>query len=155
MNARVTTAQGTPENLDESIRKYREEVLPSIEAMEGFKGTYLLVNRVTGKVINVSLWDSDASERASAAPADSLRAQTLAPGSGEAAVETYEVVIQPGEEEGQRLASAVAQAARELEGQVRRFAASDEVAKVRRQVETSFRSFEEWARHRGGPPPQE
>jgi heme-degrading monooxygenase HmoA len=155
MNARVTTVQATLENLDESIRKYRDELLPSIEALEGYKGNYLLVNRETGKVINISLWESEASEQASAATADSLRGQVLAPGSGQAVVDAYEVVIQPGEDEGQRLASAVAQAARELEGQVRRFAASDEVAKVRRQVETSFKSFEEWARHRGGPPSQD
>lgn len=152
MHARVTTATGSLTNMDDGVRKYREEILPSIESMQGFKGTYTLVNQSTGKVMNISLWDTEAAMQASAAVVAPLRAQAVqGMGGSDATVETYEVVIQSGEDEGQRLASAVAQAAHDLEGQVRRFAASDEVAKLRRQVESSLKSFEEWARRRGGP----
>jgi heme-degrading monooxygenase HmoA len=153
MNARVTTTQSTPENLDDAVRRFKEEALPSITAMEGFKGAYLLIDRATGKVVNVSLWETEALETSSAAAVADLRARLTS--SSNTSVESFEVVVQPGEDEGQRLAAAVAQAARELEGQVRKFAASDEVSKVRRQVENSLKTFEEWARRKGGPPPQD
>lgn len=156
MYARMTTATGSPANLDEGLRTYREGILPSIESLDGFKGTYTLVNRATGKVVNISLWETEAAMTASAAAVTALRAQAVqGMGGTDSAVETFEVAIQPEEGEGQRLASAVAQTARELEGQVRRFASSDEVAKLRHQVENSLKSFEDWARRRGGgsPPP--
>jgi len=153
MHARVVTVSGSAEQLDEGLRRYRDEILPSIRSLDGFKGNYTLVNRSTGKVVNLSLWDSEAAMDASEAAAAPLRAQAVdGIGAGDVAVETYEVAIQPEEDEFQRLAATLAQAKREVEGQVRRIAASDEVANLLRQVESSLKSFEDWARRRGGPP---
>jgi heme-degrading monooxygenase HmoA len=154
MHARVTSSQATPEQLEQGIAKFREQIQPELAKLEGYRGAYLLVDRASGKVVNISLWESEATMLSSALPAAGLRSQ-LAPAFGavgEPSIENFEVVLQPSEGEGERLASAVAAAARELEGQVRRVASSEEVTKLSRQVEGSLRAFAEWARNRGGPP---
>jgi hypothetical protein len=58
MLARVTMMQGKPEKLDEVIRYFRETVLPSAKKINGFKEGYMFVNRQTGRVTGMTIWES-------------------------------------------------------------------------------------------------
>jgi hypothetical protein len=42
MFARVSTIQGKPELVAEGIRNFREQIMPAVKKMAGFKGAYLL-----------------------------------------------------------------------------------------------------------------
>ena len=60
MYARVTTIQISPYRLDEAIWVLKEQVVPTIEQQNGFKGYLMFVDRSTGKSINVTLWEEEA-----------------------------------------------------------------------------------------------
>ena len=69
MFARVSTYEGRPEQLDEMHHEGLEHVLPALEMQEGFNGGLVLADRQSGKVLAVTLWESeqamDATEDAS------------------------------------------------------------------------------------------
>ena len=60
MYARVTTIQISPYRLDEAIGILRQQVVPAIQQQNGFKGYFMLVDRGTGRSINVTLWEKEA-----------------------------------------------------------------------------------------------
>ena len=95
MYARVTTIEGAPGQAEEGIRTFREQVLPVLDDVEGCKGTFLLVDRNTGKALGVTLWASEDAMMASEEMADRLRSQAAesVPAAGAARVERYEVPI--------------------------------------------------------------
>ena len=97
MLARVSTIQGKPQQVEDGIRNYREQVIPAAKKMTGFKGAYLLVDRKSGKEVSITLWDTEKNLQASTKAADQLRAQasqTVA-ASKPPTVEIYEVAVQP------------------------------------------------------------
>lgn len=96
MFARVTTIEGSPERIDESIRLFKETVVPGASKIKGFKGSYFLVDRKTGKQMGVALWDTEADLNASVKAADQLRAgvSEAAAATNPPAVEIYEVAAQ-------------------------------------------------------------
>ena len=59
MYARVTTIQISPYRLDEAIGVLKEQVAPTIQQQEGFKGYMMFVDRSTGKSINITLWEEE------------------------------------------------------------------------------------------------
>jgi heme-degrading monooxygenase HmoA len=69
MFARVSTYQGRPEQLDEMHQEGMEHVLPALEMQDGFSGGLVLADRQSGKMLVVTLWESeqalDATEDAS------------------------------------------------------------------------------------------
>ena len=69
MFARVSTYEGRPELLDEMHQEGMEHVLPALEMQDGFSGGLVLADRQSGKVLAVTLWESeramDATEDAS------------------------------------------------------------------------------------------
>jgi heme-degrading monooxygenase HmoA len=69
MFARVSTYEGRPEQLDEMHHEGVEHVLPALEMQDGFSGGMVLADRKSGKVIAMTLWESeqamDATEEAS------------------------------------------------------------------------------------------
>ena len=94
MFARVTTVgfEGAP---DEAVAYVREQVLPAVQGLSGFRGLYHLVDRQRGKALGITLWETAAALRASAATAQRLRAASVGRGpSAEPAAEEYEVVLQ-------------------------------------------------------------
>ena len=96
MLARVSTIQGKPEQAENGIRNYREQVVVAVKKMAGFKGAYFLVDRKTGKAVSITLWDTEKSLNDSTKAADQLRAQasqTVA-ASKPPTVEIYEVAVQ-------------------------------------------------------------
>jgi heme-degrading monooxygenase HmoA len=89
MFARVSTIIGKPEQVDQVVSVLNQPNPPGLEAM---KGAYLLVNRKTGKVMTITLWETEATMEASASVASQVRGQ--AAGKAAAApptVELYEV----------------------------------------------------------------
>jgi heme-degrading monooxygenase HmoA len=97
--ARVWTYTGTSDEIDEAIRQVRENVLPSVEQLDGYKGAYFLVDRQNGKSLSVTLWESEEAMRTSEEAANSLRSEVVdALGTQMVGVERYEVAV--GAQEG-------------------------------------------------------
>jgi heme-degrading monooxygenase HmoA len=96
MFARVRITSGAPEKVDDGIRHFREVVVASYKDVAGFEGAYLLVNRKSGKVVGITLWDTEANMHATAAASHQLRAVgTRVLGGTTPPPEEYEVVVQP------------------------------------------------------------
>ena len=60
MVARVTTLQLQPGKLDTFLRIAQDQIAPMLAAQPGFGGITLLTDAGLGKVVAVSLWDSQA-----------------------------------------------------------------------------------------------
>jgi heme-degrading monooxygenase HmoA len=58
--AQVTTLQLQPGKLDEFIRIFQDTLAPAAAAQQGFCGSTLLSDPSIGKVITVSLWETEA-----------------------------------------------------------------------------------------------
>ena len=97
MFARVSTIQGKPEQTEDGIRQYREQVMSAVKKMAGFKGAYFLVDRKSGKEVSITLWDTEKALEDSTKPANQLRAQAAqsVAASKPPIVEIYEVAVQP------------------------------------------------------------
>ena len=94
MFARVSTYTGTSDEIDEAIRQVRENVLPSVEQLDGYKGAYFLVDRLNGKSLYVTLWESEEAMRDSEAAANSLRSESAeALGMQMVCLARYEVAV--------------------------------------------------------------
>ena len=96
MFARVSTILGKPERVEEGIRNYKEEMIPSAKKMTGFKQALFLVDRKTGKMVSITFWDTEKNLRESTSAADKLRAQGVQHSgtSQPPIVEIYEVAVQ-------------------------------------------------------------
>ncbi len=96
MFARVAIVEGKPEQMEAGIRDYREHVMPEARELAGFRGSYLLVDRKTGKSISITLWDSEKDERNSAEAANKLRANAsqIVSASKPPVVGAYEIAVQ-------------------------------------------------------------
>ena len=86
MFARVSTFAGSPDQLDESIREGREQIVPAVRQIRGCKGLLYLVDRTTGKAMSVTLWETEEAMRMSEQAADQIRGESVQ-------VERYEVAI--------------------------------------------------------------
>jgi len=105
MFASVSTYQGPPDQIDEGVRYAQDNIVPSLQEVEGYEGIYLLVDRQSGKVLTLTLWESEEAMRASEDAANQLRSEhrgqwsqvsTAEVGGQEAAgVERYEVAVSP------------------------------------------------------------
>ena len=58
MFAQLTIMHCVPDQLDELAALYEERIIPITQAQMGYRGIYLLLNRASGKIIAISLWDS-------------------------------------------------------------------------------------------------
>jgi heme-degrading monooxygenase HmoA len=75
MFARVSTILGKPERIEDGIRSYKEQVIPAVKKMPGFKQAFLMVERKSGKTIGITFWDTEKNLKDSTLAADKLRAQ--------------------------------------------------------------------------------
>ncbi len=95
MFARVTTMQGSPDRLDEAARRYQEQAVPFIRQLSGFKGSYWMADRRSGKSLTMALWESEEAMRASETEiAPRRKATAQAVGATIQSVESYEVIAQ-------------------------------------------------------------
>ena len=65
MYAQVTTFRVEPGKLDEFAGRVRETLAPAVAQQPGHRGGLLLSDRATGKVLAVSLWETEADLQAS------------------------------------------------------------------------------------------
>ena len=92
--ARLTTVQADPSKLDEGARYFREQSIPLAREQQGFQGGRLLVDRRSGKVQIVTLWESESAAQASADAVAQSRAQLVsALGATNPTVELLEMVV--------------------------------------------------------------
>lgn len=94
MLARVNSVQTAPEKIDGLVTFSRER-FPDARDAPGFRGFYLLADRQSGKVVSISLWDSDDDLRGFEARGAQMRAEASSDvGIAPTPVELYEVVLQ-------------------------------------------------------------
>jgi heme-degrading monooxygenase HmoA len=94
MHARVGTFEGPSEKVDELSRIATERVVPSLKQMDGYRGVLALADRRSGKVLAVTLWESEEAMLQSEGAADQLRSDSArAAGETVAGVERYKVVL--------------------------------------------------------------
>jgi heme-degrading monooxygenase HmoA len=59
MYARMTTAETKVDWMDKFIKIYEESVVPAAKSQKGYCGAYFLVDRKTGKLVSITLWDCE------------------------------------------------------------------------------------------------
>jgi len=94
MHARVTMIAGSADQAEQGIANFRDNVVPAIKEMGGHGGV-LLIDRESGKAMAITLWEDEASMRASEESANELR-RTASEEMGAAqqpSVERYEVAV--------------------------------------------------------------
>ena len=95
MFARITTiGEAPPERLDDMTHEGIEHVLPALRQQDGFFGGLVLVERASGKVLALTLWESEQAMNATEEAAYWLRVFSAeAAGGMITEVERYEVII--------------------------------------------------------------
>jgi heme-degrading monooxygenase HmoA len=94
MIARVNSAQLESDKLAGLI-EFSEERFPDAREAPGFKGFYLLADRQSGKVVSISLWDSDDDLRQFEDRGAQVRQEASSElGIAPTPVDLYEVVLQ-------------------------------------------------------------
>jgi heme-degrading monooxygenase HmoA len=98
MHARVVTIQFQPGMTDRAIAIFHESVVPAAREQEGFTGGLLLTDRITGKAVAISLWETEADltagETGGYYPAQIIRFAGVGIFAGPPVRETYEVSVQ-------------------------------------------------------------
>ncbi len=74
MHARQTTFRMDPSRIDEAIRMFREQLVPFVR-QQGAKEVRLLVDRRSGEVQTIALWESEQAAQAAQTALDQRRDQ--------------------------------------------------------------------------------
>ena len=90
MHARVSTRQIQSGQMGAAIRILRDETQPVVQEQRGFKEGLVLADSNTGKLITISLWDTEADLRANDPPGFVDAVAT-----GSTTREVYEVIVEP------------------------------------------------------------
>jgi heme-degrading monooxygenase HmoA len=94
MLARINSVHTSAEKL-EGLIKFSQERFPDARDAPGFKGFYLLADRESGKIVSISLWDTEDDLRGFEARGASMRQEASSEvGIAPTPVELYEVVLQ-------------------------------------------------------------
>jgi quinol monooxygenase YgiN len=67
MHARIGTLYPRPGHFDHVLRVLHDTVFPAARREQGFNGMLVMNNRQAGKVVGITLWESEADMRASEA----------------------------------------------------------------------------------------
>ena len=59
MFARLSIVLVKMDKLDDTVKVFRESIVPAAKSQKGYQGIYLLTDRKTGKGVAISLWDSE------------------------------------------------------------------------------------------------
>jgi len=73
--ARISTLEGPPESIEPGIAYIKEQVVPSMTDITGYRGILGLVDRAAGRAKSISFWDSAESLRASEERANEIRSE--------------------------------------------------------------------------------
>lgn len=99
MYARVTRSNIQPGKTDDWTKYYRDNILPTVKDMKGFKGILMLAIRDSNRVMTVALWDTETDMKATETSGyinqviSSFKDSGIIPQSG-ADIEHYEVTLQ-------------------------------------------------------------
>jgi heme-degrading monooxygenase HmoA len=94
MFARMFTIEGRREQLDEFARAGEKNVLPALQRLDGFEGLLVLGNRQNGKILIMTIWESEEAMRSGEEASYWFRAFSAEAAGGEVTnVERYEVVF--------------------------------------------------------------
>ena len=63
-----TIEEGRREQLEEFARAGEKKVLPALQRFDGFEGLLVLSNHQNGKILIVSVWESEEAVRSSEEP---------------------------------------------------------------------------------------
>jgi heme-degrading monooxygenase HmoA len=94
MHARMFEFEGSADEIEAALTLAHEEILPLERRMPGFRGLILLADRNAGRLVSLSLWDSEElmqGSEASARMIARLGAQSI--GGKRTAVEPFEVAL--------------------------------------------------------------
>ncbi len=92
--ARVSALEGSPDQIDDSVDKVKEETLPRVRELQGNVGMIALADRKSGRVTAITLWESAEALRESEQQANRLREQAAESGGQRiGAVDRYEVAV--------------------------------------------------------------
>jgi hypothetical protein len=92
--ARVSTLEGSPDAIDESVSKGKSETLPQVRELAGNVAAIALADRRSGNLVYITLWESPEALRESERQADRLREQAAHSGGQSIAnVDRYEVAV--------------------------------------------------------------
>ncbi len=58
MYARHVTTYVKMDKMDEALKIFEDSVIPEGKAQEGYVGIYLLTNKETGKIVSITLWNT-------------------------------------------------------------------------------------------------
>jgi quinol monooxygenase YgiN len=94
MYARMVTALVEPQNVDAAIQLWQESVAPTTRQQVGFRNARLFVDRGTGRIRTVGLWQTETDFEASVAWNDAQLAKFAALFVAPPAVEGYEFVTE-------------------------------------------------------------
>lgn len=97
MFARVVTFQGKPDKINAGISFMKDQVSPTIRKMAGSKGAYTLVDRKSGKLMVMALWETEKDLQDSFQATAPLRANggKIMEDPNPPRVEQFEVAVQP------------------------------------------------------------
>lgn len=94
MYARSNTVRADVAKVDEVVAFVRDDVMATVQAMDGFVGLSMLVDRNTGRCIVTTAWATEEAMRASAAGVGESRARAVEmAGGSEADVQEWEVAV--------------------------------------------------------------
>jgi len=93
MFTRVLTFRGA-KNFDDGLRLVREDALPVLQKLKGYRGMSVSADRDGGVFGILSLWETEADRDASFEPLVALRQQALDLMGGELTVEGFEELVQ-------------------------------------------------------------
>lgn len=91
--ARSTTIRGEAEALDDGVTMVRDEVMPALQAMEGWVGLSMMIDRAYGMCIITSAWDSERALIRSRDQVMALRDRASERLGGAAEVEEWEIAL--------------------------------------------------------------
>jgi hypothetical protein len=92
--ARVSTLEGSPETIDDSVSSAQSETLPRLREVAGNVGAIGLADRRSGRLTVITLWESADALRRSEQQADRLREQAAQSGGQQiVGVDRYEVAL--------------------------------------------------------------
>jgi heme-degrading monooxygenase HmoA len=73
MHARVTTYEGSPVPAGGDVSRGGERALRQVRELPGFRGLYLMIDRATGRVLSMTLWEDEAAMGAAEAEGARIR----------------------------------------------------------------------------------
>ena len=91
MFARIGTWQGSPEELENWVARAGEEVKPNVQRQPGLGAAYWLVDRVGGKGLTITIWESEEAMHASEQFRSQSQTQTSATTGVGVTTERFEV----------------------------------------------------------------